>query len=343
MLDLSRITSGKLHLNTRLLDLGAVVHLAIESVQPTAEAKTIQIVEQLNTATVVGDSDRLQQVLWNLLSNAIKFTPPGGRIEITIAAVQSEAEIRVSDTGQGIPADLLPYIFDRFRQGDSSTTKQKHGLGLGLSIVRHIIELHGGTVQAESPGEGQGTTILVRLPLQTPTSPESLSPSSESPLALGSPTTCLELPLPSDLSSSGDVDEQPLPSLADLHILVVDNEVNNLRIIKYVLEMAEADVVTATSVREAIALFTASPNRYDALLSDIGMPHEDGLALIQQVRAIEAISGGRIPAMAVTGYVSKQEQQQALNAGFQQYLAKPFEPAQLIWMVAHLVGRISPE
>ena len=168
MLDLSRITSGKLHLNTKLLDLVPIVELAVESVQLAAEAKTIQIVSQLNAATVVGDSNRLQQVFWNLLSNAIKFTPSGGRIEVTVTCMQTSAEIRVSDTGQGIQAELLPYVFDRFRQGDSSTTKTSQGLGLGLAIVRYIVELHGGTVRAESPGEGQGTTITVRLPLHAP-------------------------------------------------------------------------------------------------------------------------------------------------------------------------------
>jgi two-component system CheB/CheR fusion protein len=167
LLDISQITSGKLRLNTVLLDLASIVGVAIESVHLAAEAKLIQIVSQLTSATIVGEVDRLQQVLWNLLSNAIKFTPAGGRIEITVAPVQTDAEIRVSDTGQGIQAELLPYVFDRFRQGDSSTTKARQGLGLGLAIVRHLVELHGGTVRAESPGEGQGTTMTVRLPLRS--------------------------------------------------------------------------------------------------------------------------------------------------------------------------------
>jgi len=345
MLDLSRITSGRLNLNTKLLDLGSIVSFAIESVQPTAEAKTIQIVAQLETASVLGDSDRLQQVLWNLLTNAVKFTPSGGLIEITVTPIQDYAEIRVSDTGQGISADLLPYIFDRFWQGDSSTTKRKHGLGLGLSIVRHIVELHGGTVAAESPGEGQGTTILVRLPLQPSTSPAALSPSPELNLPLDAPTPRLELPLNSDLdlARAEQAVAQPTPSLAGLHLLVVDDEVNNLQVMKYILEMVGADVVMATSVSEAIALITAAPDRYDALLSDIGMPGEDGFTLIRQVRQMAAIAGGQIPAMVITGYVSQREQQQAFDAGFQQYLAKPFEPMQLIRMVARLVGRISEE
>jgi two-component system, chemotaxis family, CheB/CheR fusion protein len=191
MLDISRITSGKLRLNTQPLDLVSVVNLAIESVQHAAEAKSIQLALELNSVTIVGDIDRLQQVLWNLLSNAINFTPTGGRIEIMLAPVQTQAEIRISDTGQGISAAFLPYVFDRFRQGDSSTTKSKQGLGLGLTIVRNLIELHGGTVQAESPGEGQGTTLTVRLPLQSMPlefiPPSDLEPTAEEPSVLVNP------------------------------------------------------------------------------------------------------------------------------------------------------------
>ncbi|MBD1999781.1 PAS domain-containing protein [Leptolyngbya sp. FACHB-541] len=326
MLDISRITSGKLHLNTRLLDLVSLVNLAIESVQLAAESKTIQIVSQLNTATVVGDSDRLQQVLWNLLSNAIKFTPPGGRIEITVASMQADAEIRINDSGQGIPLDLLPYVFDRFRQGDSSTTKTRQGLGLGLAIVRHIVELHGGTVQAESPGEGQGTTITVRLPLR------SMPP---------------EVTLPINLEPITEEDTEPVnqevPSLAGLRILAVDDEVDNLDLVKYILEDVGAEVETVTSGREAIASLTKSPSRYDVLLADIGMPDEDGFSLIRQVRALDEIAGGQIPAAAITAYVSDQEQQQAIGAGFQIHIAKPIEPTQLIRMVANLGGRVSEE
>lgn len=325
MLDLSRITSGKLHLNTRLLDLVSIVDLAIASVHLAAEAKTIQIVSQLNTAIVVGDSDRLQQVMWNLLSNAIKFTPPGGRIDITVAPVQNQAEVRVSDTGQGIPAELLPYVFDRFRQGDSSTTKARQGLGLGLAIVRHIVELHGGTVRAESPGEGQGTTIIVNLPLR------SMPP---------------EVTLPSDLELTPDALSQLVsknPLLAGLRILAVDDEVDSLDLMKYILEAVGAEVVTVTSVREAIEALTESPGRYDALLADIGMPDEDGLSLIQQVRALDAVVGGQIPAAAVTAYVSDREQRQAIEAGFQRHMAKPIDSTQLILLVANLVGRVSQE
>lgn len=341
LLDISRITSGKLHLNSQHLDLVPLVEGAIESVQLAAEAKAVPIISRLNAATIVGDRDRLQQVLWNVLSNAIKFTPSGGQIEVALETGQGHAEIRISDTGQGIQAELLPYIFDRFRQGDASTTKKKQGLGLGLSIVRHIVELHGGTVQAESPGEGQGTSILVRLPLQSPTAPEALT----TPLDVSSPlsevqTTNLELSLPSDPEPSKAEDgvaAQPLSSLKGWHILAVDDEVNNLKMVQYILELAGADVEVATSVREAIALLTASPGRYDVLLADIGMPGEDGFALMRQVRELDVGAGGQIPAMAISGYVGGQARQQSLDAGFQQYLAKPFEPTQLIEAIIKLL------
>ncbi|MBD1834448.1 PAS domain-containing protein [Cyanobacteria bacterium FACHB-472] len=325
MLDISRITSGKLHLNTRLLDLVSLVGVAIESVQFSAEAKSIQIVSQLTSATIVGDVERLQQVLWNVLVNAIKFTPSGGRVEITLVPVQTHAEIRVSDTGQGIEAELLPYIFERFRQGDSSTTKGKQGLGLGLSIVRHIVELHGGTVRAESPGVGQGSTITVRLPLRS-------MPSEVTP-----PSYLESIPEESLESVS-----QEVPSLAGLSILAVDDDMNSLDLIRWTLEDVGAQVVVVTSVREAIAVM-ASPGRYDVLLADIGMPDEDGFSLIRQVRALSPDAGGQIPAVAITAYVSDRERQWAIDAGFQMHLAKPVDLTQLIRVIASLVGRVTEE
>ena len=317
MLDISRITSGKLHLNTRLLDLVLVVDGAISSIQLAAEAKSIQVVSQLSAATVAGDVDRLQQVLWNLFSNAVKFTPEGGRIEIILASVQNHAEIRVSDTGQGISAELLPHVFDRFRQGDSSTTKAKQGLGLGLSIVRHIVELHGGTVQAESPGEGQGTTMTVRLPLRSIplefTPPTSLEPTAEEP---SEPAEQSELPL------------------IGLRILAVDDEIDGLGLVRHILETAGAEVLGVTSAREAIDALTDPTNQFNVLLADIGMPDEDGLSLIRRVRALETV--GEIPAAAITAYVSDRERQSAIEAGFQIHIAKPINGAQLIVMIMNL-------
>lgn len=325
MLDVSRITSGKLHLNTRLIDLVSVVDAAIESVQLSAEAKGIQIISQLNSATVVGDFDRLQQVLWNLLTNAIKFTPADGRVGIMLEAVYSHAEIRVSDTGIGISADLLPYIFDRFRQGDSSSSKTTQGLGLGLSIVRHLIELHGGTVQAQSPGEGLGTTILVRLPLRS------------MPLEI-TPPTDLEPIILSETQHTLN-GKNPSLSLEGLCILAVDDQADSRDLIKSMLENFGAEVVIVTSAREAIAALSESPGKYDVLLADIGMPEEDGFSLIRQVRALEAETGGQIPAAAITAYATEQERQRAIDAGFQTHLAKPIELTKLVLMIANLSGR----
>ncbi|WP_375503090.1 chemotaxis protein CheB [uncultured Nostoc sp.] len=327
MLDLSRITSGKLHLNTRLIDLVSVVDASIKSIEFSAEAKSIQIISQLNSATVVGDFDRLQQVLWNLLSNAIKFTPADGRVGIILEAVDNHAQIQVSDTGIGIRADLLPYIFDRFRQGNSSTSKASQGLGLGLSIARHLVELHGGTIQAQSRGEGKGTTITIRLPLR------SIPPEI-------TPPTYLE---PSVLSSTLDTldGKRPSVTLEGLCILAVDDQVDSRDLIKWMLEDFGAEVVVVTSAREAIAALTESPGRYDVLLADIGMPDEDGYSLIRQVRELDASAGGQIPAAAITAYATEQERQRVIDAGFQMHLAKPIELIELVFMVANLSGQVT--
>lgn len=267
---------------------------------------------------------RLQQVLWNLLSNAIKFTPPDGRVEIKLDSDGHSAQIQVSDTGQGIETDLLPYIFERFRQGDSSTTKAYAGLGLGLSIVRHLVELHGGTVQAESEGEGQGATLTVWLPLPAAASSKALSLPDES-----TPE--------SDLESFSNT-ELPTALLAGLRILAVDNEIDTLELLRLMLENYGAEVLIATSASEALAALTTNPNQYDLLLSDIGMPCEDGYFLIQQVRELDAKIGGQIPAIALTAYASEQDQLEAIEAGFQAHIAKPVEPLQLATLIANLVA-----
>jgi two-component system, chemotaxis family, CheB/CheR fusion protein len=305
-----------LHLKLVKLDLVSVVNVAIESVELAAKAKSIEISSNLTPATIIGDIDRLGQVLWNLLTNAIKFTPTGGRINLTLATAQTHAQIRVSDTGQGIGAELLLHVFDRFHQGDSSSSKSSQGLGLGLSIVRHIVELHSGTVRAESAGEGQGTTLIIQLPLD-------LTP-DRSPIIVEP----VKVPI------------QDISSLAGLQLLVVDDEMDILDLIKYILETAGAEVTITNSVKEAIAALRASEGKYDALLADIGMPEEDGFALIQQVRALAAEIGGQIPAAAITAYVSDRERQHAIDAGFQVHLGKPIYPEQLIQMVANLTGRV---
>ena len=318
MLDLSRITSGKLQLAPQQLDLVSVVNAAIESVRLAAEAKSIQISSHLTPTTIVGDIDRLGQVFWNLLTNAIKFTRTGGRVEITSIASPTDLQIIFSDTGQGIDAELLPHIFDRFWQGDSGSRKRTQGLGLGLSIVRHIIELHGGTVRAQSAGVGQGTTFTIQLPLDS------------AALALA-PVAPSQLP----------AYRQEAIDLTGLRILVVDDEADIRDLMQYILETVGASVTLVTSTQEAIATLIDSGGGYDALLADIGMADEDGFALIRQVRALAVESGGRVPAAAITAYVSQRECNLAIAAGFQVHMPKPIDPDRLIQMVSILTGRLS--
>ncbi|MBD1857186.1 MULTISPECIES: CheR family methyltransferase [Leptolyngbya] len=324
ILDTSRIVSGKLKLNTKLIDLRFIVQAAIETVQLSAEAKTIQIVADLSSVRIIGDGDRLRQVVWNLLSNAIKFTPESGRVEVTLTSVGNHAQIQVKDTGQGISADLLPHIFERFRQADSSMTKASSGLGLGLAIVKHLVELHGGTVEAESSGEGQGTTITIVLPMQNV--PQESTPSSS-----------LE---PTVLEVSASHLSEPVCSLEGLQILAVDDQADTLEILKFMLEPYGAEMQTVDSARAALAALSENPSRYGLLICDIGMPEEDGYWLIQHVRSFSPEAGGQIPAIALTAYAGEEERQRAINAGFQMHIAKPIEPAQLAGLIAELVRRI---
>jgi two-component system, chemotaxis family, CheB/CheR fusion protein len=327
MLDSAQISSGKLSLNLCQLDLLSVVESAIQSIQLAAEAKSIQIVSQLSSVIMAGDIDRLQQVLWNLLSNAIKFTPTGGQVSVTLEPIQSDAEIRVSDTGQGMSAELLPYIFDRFRQGDSTTTKASQGLGLGLSIVRQVIELHGGTVRAQSLGEGQGSTLIARLPLISGST--GLTGSTG---LIGDEATGHEI-----VSSVSSITPAvSATSLEGLHLLIVDDNVDSLNLMKFMLEDAGAEVTTRESAQGAIAALTSSPQAYDVLLADIGMPDEDGFSLIRKIRVLDADIGGRIPAVAVTAYVNDQEQQMAADAGFQAHITKPIDWSDLLSAIVNL-------
>ncbi|MEG4066457.1 CheR family methyltransferase [Microcoleus sp. Pol11C2] len=323
MLDISRITSGKLQLCICPIDLRLVVQAALEGVQLSAEAKNIQIVSQLISTTVLGDINRLQQVVWNLLSNAIKFTPAGGRVEIMLSTIKNHAQLRVSDTGKGIGAQFLPYIFDRFHQGDSCSTKANQGLGLGLLIVRHLVELHGGTVQAESPGEEQGTTMTLRLPLR------SLPPELTSAIDLKS-TALVGL-----LNASSE----RVPSLKGLHILVVDDRIDTRDLLEFVFDSYGAEVLTVASARSALVAMKENPGRYDVLISDIGMPEEDGYFLIREVRALAAEAGGEIPAVALTAYASGKERARAIEAGFKTHISKPFQPVHLALIVANLAER----
>ncbi|TAD78942.1 MAG: response regulator, partial [Oscillatoriales cyanobacterium] len=246
----------------------------------------------------------------------------GGRVEIVLEAIDSHAQIRVRDTGKGLKPDFLPYIFDRFHQADSSTTKTNQGLGLGLSIVRHLVELHGGTVRAESPGEGQGTTMTLRLPLVS--IPQELTPPSDV-----EPTV---FTLPLNTSKDG------VPSLEGLQILSVDDDVDTRELLKFVLEDYGAEVLTVGSAKEAISALTENLDKYDILISDIGMPEQDGYSLIQQVRSLDA-EAGNIPAIALTAYASDKEVQRAIDAGFNKHIAKPVKPAQLALIIADLIAQ----
>jgi PAS domain S-box-containing protein len=324
LLDVSRITSGKLRLDVRPIDLQPVVEAAIGSVRPGAEAKGVRLETVLdrNAGVVSGDPDRLQQVVWNLLSNAVKFTPPGGQIQVRLQRVNSHVEIAVSDTGQGINPGFLPHVFERFRQADSSSTRTHGGLGLGLAIVRHLVELHGGRVRAESPGEGRGATFVVELPLairHQPLTPDRIHPRADE-----------GVPFDGKLELGG------------VRILVVDDEPDTLDTVRAVLEQAGAEVRSAGSAGEA--LVTLDQWRADVLVCDIGMPQEDGYSLIRKVRALAPERGGYIPAVALTAYARVEDRLKVLSSGFQMHVPKPVEPAELVAIMATMkewVGRSS--
>lgn len=325
LLDVSRITSGRLRLEIESIELAPAIEAAIEVVRVSAEAKNIQIESLLEPSTtkISADPVRIQQVVWNLLSNAIKFTPTGGRITVTLEYVGKQAQIQVSDTGMGINADFLPYVFDRFRQADASKTRSNTGLGLGLSIVRHLVELHGGTVDVQSQGEWQGATFTVSFPLQT---------NQEDPVQ-----TVMESVI------STDAPKEPvnnIPSLEGVKVLIVDDEAEIRDLFTTVLEVYGVEVTAAISASEALSALTTNPCGYDVLLSDIGMPDEDGYMLIRQVRALSPELGGQIPAAALTAYARDEDSTEALAAGFQMHIPKPVEPEQLLFVVASLSGRI---
>lgn len=313
LLDVSRIIRGKLQLDFQEIPLAAAIRAAVDTMQPAAHAKQIELVCQFETETerVQGDFNRLQQVVWNLVANAVKFTPQGGRVEVQLQRVDEDLEIRVSDTGIGISPEFLPYVFDRFSQAEQSASRSFNGLGLGLAIVRHLVELHGGTVTASSAGENQGATFCIRLPVR-----------------------------------DGQGDDPPPPpillsdyhlSLRDLQILLVDDDDDSRQMLAIALEQCGAKVCAVASVAEArLAIVRQIP---DVLLSDIGMPGEDGYQLIEQVKALESKIGRTIPAAAVTAYAGKVDRDRILAAGFLAHLAKPIEPELLVEQVARLAER----
>jgi PAS domain S-box-containing protein len=325
LLDVSRIISGKMRLDVRRVELGSVLSAAVESVRPAAAAKEIELRTALDApaAEVSGDSDRLQQVFWNLLSNAVKFTPAGGRVSVRLSRADGHAEVAVIDTGQGISPDFRPYVFDRFRQGDPSTARAQGGLGLGLSIVRHLVELHGGTVRAESEGEGRGSTFTVELPLLRIAD----SGSRVEDRASGG----------GDGSDSGEsaVRNPQSAMLEGLRVLVVDDDEDALPLISALLRQHGARVSTAGSAGAALAAL--EHGGFDVIVSDIGMPGKDGYDFIRELRAREsARAARRTPAVALTAYARAEDRARALAEGYQAHVPKPAEPEELVAAVAAL-------
>ncbi|MBD2774002.1 ATP-binding protein [Iningainema tapete] len=344
LLDISRIIRGELSLNRGRVNLVEVITPAIEVVQGAADAKGIQLESVLDNSVeqIWGDSERLQQVLLNLLSNAIKFTPNGGRVEVRLSVVSgneqlatdNSAQIQVSDTGKGISADFLPYVFDRFRQADSTSTRSNKGLGLGLAITRHLVELHGGTIQAQSQGIGQGATFTVKLPILEQRSQESVETFRRN-ICTG---VSRDVPAEHLYRSQEEINssESCPSSLNGLRVLVVDDEADTRLWISTVLEKCGAEVIAVGSVGEALAALEQL--RPDVLISDIGMPDEDGYELMRKIRELEPKLGGRIPAVALTGYARVEDYKEALEAGFQLHVAKPVRAAELVVIVASLAN-----
>jgi PAS domain S-box-containing protein len=320
ILDFTRIISGKLRLDVRQIDLVLVVESAIDVIAPAANAKDIRLQTVLDSSSFVsGDIERLQQVLWNLLSNAVKFTPKGGAVQIRVQRVNSSVEIVVRDNGKGISAEFLPFVFERFKQSDNSTTRRQGGLGLGMAITRHIVELHGGTIRAESEGEDKGATFTVSLPV-------SIGMNAEKPVA----------PEKTEQTFAADENGSPADSesrLDGLRVLIVDDERDARDLLIAVLSRQGANVAAAASVAEAFEkLQTEKP---DLIISDIEMPDEDGFSLIKKLRAFNQTQTRKIPAIALTAHARPSERLKILSAGYQIHLAKPVDTAELIAVIAN--------
>jgi signal transduction histidine kinase/ActR/RegA family two-component response regulator len=324
LLDVSRIAAGTLRMASAPVDLIVVAESALEVVRPLALAKKVDLVftaDRSDLKAVRADASRLEQVIWNLLANAIKFTPEGGRVELLIARADDQIEIRVVDTGQGISADFLPRVFDRFRQAEAATTRRFSGLGLGLALVRQIVELHGGTVEAASAGVGLGATFTVRLPVAV-----EARTGQAGTLGLGDRRT-----------AASNASPMPrLPRLDGLRVLVVDDDEDGRTLTTLVLTQAGAAVIGAGSVAEALAALDAE--QPDVLVSDIGLPDDDGFALIHQIRRDEVEHGGFLPAVALTGYARAEDRDRIIAAGFQAHVPKPVDPSELTAAIARIVG-----
>jgi CheY-like chemotaxis protein len=317
ILDVSRIIAGKMALKVTAVELGAVVEAAVDTVRPAAQAKDIRLdpILDVTAGPVSGDPDRLQQVLWNLLANAIKFTPRGGRVQVRLEAIDSHVEVTVEDDGPGIDPEFLPFVFDRFRQADSSSTRRHGGLGLGLAIVRHLVELHGGTVQAANRSGPTGAMFTVKLPRRSlaaePPGGRERHPAVESTVTF-----------------------EQAPSLKGIRVLVVDDAEDARELVSTALERCGAKATTAASVAEAYEKLRRGG--FDVLIADIEMPDEDGYDLIRSVRKLPARQGGSIPAAALTAYASAADRMKILDAGFEMHVPKPVQPAELAAVVASL-------
>ena len=321
LLDVSRIITGNLRLNVQRVELAKIIDVAIEAISPAAAAKSIQLDVETDreACTVAGDAGRLQQVVWNLLTNAVKFTPQGGRVGVSLSRVASQAQLVVSDTGQGIPQEFLPYVFDRFRQADSAASRRHGGLGLGLSIVRHLVEMHGGTVEVESVGDGHGSTFTVRLSVVHAHDSRLTTQSTHSTVADEKKTSSARI------------------NLNGVRLLVVDDESDAREMLSAMLGGFGAEIKLASSTRAALDILEQW--RPDVLISDIGMPEEDGYVLIQQIRALEAALGNRdmLAAVALTAYARAEDRARALAAGYHVHVAKPVEPSALVDAIRNLL------
>jgi CheY-like chemotaxis protein/two-component sensor histidine kinase len=317
---LNKVMSGRLRLDLQQVHLGDIVSASVDSVEPTAHTKGVKLERILDFrgGMVSGDASRLQQICWNLLTNAVKFTPPGGTIQVLLQSVNSRAELRISDTGAGIAADFLPHIFERFSQADSSTTRRYSGLGLGLAVSKQLVELHGGSIQARSMGEGLGATFIVNFPLTIPDAENANEGSEHASIALAA-------------------DPDAVPALKGIRALVVDDESDTLEVLCRVLENQGVKVSAASSAKQALELLAISTP--DVIISDIGMPGVDGYQFMRRIRAQES-AGQKIPALALTAFARPEDRQRSILAGYQAHLAKPFEVSELVVVVAGLVGKV---
>jgi CheY-like chemotaxis protein len=321
VLDVSRIISGKTRLNVQRVELAAVLNEALETIRPAVDAKGVQLqtVVDPRHPIVAGDPDRLQQVVWNLLSNAVKFTPSGGRIHLWLERTNSHVDIVVRDTGRGIRPDFLPHVFERFRQADGRVSREYNGLGLGLAISRHIIELHGGTIQAASGGEGKGATFRVRLPLMIAATESQRDPGRE----------------PQQTTPRGG--NTTLARLDGIRVLAVDDEEDSLTLLREILETAGAQVTSVASSQEALDVVEKMAPC--VIIADIGLPGMDGFELIRRIRQWPERSIREVPAAALTAYARSEDRERALRSGFQMHLAKPIDPGALVAAVAAIARR----